>query len=207
VDVAGLQRGAGASGMSVAIVARDGAYQAVVVSGENRAIDADAIRLPPDCRAVLMQNEVDPRLFAAIGVRARSAGARLMVNAAPAVGLDPALLAPADDVIVNRVEACDLLGSAAGSDPRALVAALQGRLPGVRIVVTLGAEGVAFSEPGAAPAHAPALRAPVVSTHGAGDVFVGAMAAATLRGAPLDKAVAAGQTAAAAHVSADPSSL
>jgi len=41
----------------------------------------------------------------------------------------------------------------------------------------------------------------VISTHGAGDVFVGTYAASRLRGLSLSEAVSAGQKAAANHVS------
>jgi len=60
---------------------------------------------------------------------------------------------------------------------------------------------VVFTAPGQFCEIQPAQPVKVISTHGAGDVFVGTFAASRLRGLSLSKAVAAGQQAAAVHIS------
>ncbi|MDW4500026.1 PfkB family carbohydrate kinase [Sulfitobacter sp. D35] len=200
IDVSRLQKGAGASGMSVAITVAGGEYGAVIVSGENREIGAGSITLPMDCRIVLMQNELAPQMLPAMARKASDAGAELWLNAAPADGLGPDDLRCVDVLIVNRIEAADLFGMVPGDrKPADLVAALRDIAPKARVVVTLGADGVAFStasgvECAAAPKIVP------VSMHGAGDVFVGTLAAASLRGESFAAAIATAQQAAAGHV-------
>jgi ribokinase len=197
VNVALVQRGSGASGMSVAIEEASGGYGAVIVAGANRMIVAEAVAVPPGARLVLLQNEVPEAVNLAVAARARAAGARVILNAAPARPMAPDLLGLVDLLVVNRVEAGDLAGGA--HNPVGAARELAARGPAA-VVVTLGAGGVALWDGAAArwPGHA----VPAVSTHGAGDAFVGALAAEWDRGADLHGAIAFGQAAAALHVSA-----
>jgi ribokinase len=196
VDVTGLQGGPGASGMSVAITEEDGSYGAVIVSGENLCMDLEAIRVPESCRMVLAQNEIAAEALAALPGIAREAGAAFWLNAAPADGVRPELLGDADGLIVNRLEAGDLLGRE-GLSPREMVGGLAALAPRATIIVTLGAEGVAFADPDGEVRHVPAEKVEVRSTHGAGDMFVGSLAAALLRGDGVRESVALAQRRAA----------
>ncbi|MEO1679354.1 MAG: PfkB family carbohydrate kinase [Pseudomonadota bacterium] len=201
VDVSRLQQGSGASGMSVAITTHDGSYGAAIVSGENLKIDPHQVDLPPGCRIVLLQNEVSPHLLPAMAAKAHTAGAALWLNAAPATGLGPEQLDHVDVLIANRVEAADLLGTPPDAmDPPTAVERLRTIAPGARIVLTLGGDGVAFTDGTGAVRSAPARPVQVISTHGAGDVFVGTLAAAEIAGRSFPDAVAAAQDAAATHV-------
>lgn len=201
VDVSQLQQGTGASGMSVAIVTQDGDYGAVIVSAENHAFDTSALNLAPDCAMVLLQNEMAPDVLSACAQAAQRQGARVVWNAAPAKGIPASDLARVDTLIVNRVEAADILGrDDMGPDPAAAVSALALMAPKAEIILTLGGEGVAFAAPNAAPEVRPAQQVDVHSTHGAGDVFVGTFAASQLLGLSLSDAVSAGQQAAAVHI-------
>lgn len=207
VDVEALQTGPGPSGMSAAVVDAQGAYGAVVVSGENHNFDPEALRWPEGCRMVILQNEMASGVNERIAHLARQNDAHVVLNAAPALGLGISQVAFADTLIVNRVEAADLLGTAEIGSPEAAIQAvcdLQKRLPEARLVLTLGGDGVAYADPQGPVTHAPARPVKVVSTHGAGDTFVGAFAAARLRGDALAAAISAGQAAAAALVSQTP---
>ena len=202
VDVSAVSEGEGASGMSVAITAADGGYGAVIVSGENLGFDARALRPPEGCRMVLAQNELGPETLAALPAVARATGAAFWLNAAPAEGLAESVLRAADGLIVNRLEAGDILGTH-DFPPRETVAALAERAPRACVVVTLGADGAAFAAPGGAVELAPARAVAVRSTHGAGDMFAGSLAAALLRGDALAAAVAFAQDRAAALIASD----
>ena len=202
VDVSGLQQGDGASGMSVAITDGDGGYGAVIVSGENLSIDADALRVPKGCRMVLTQNEIAAETLAKLPEIAGAAGASFWLNAAPAEGLPPGVLRLVDGLIVNRLEACDILGTDLPS-PGEMVRALAAHAPRASVVVTLGGEGVAFAEAQGSVQLAPARKVKVRSTHGAGDMFAGSLAAALLRGDDLAQAVAFAQDRAAELVARD----
>jgi ribokinase len=196
VDVTGLQDGSRASGMSVAITEEDGSYGAVIVSGENLCMDLEAIRVPEGCRMVLAQNEIAAEALAALPSIAREAGAAFWLNAAPADGVRPDLLRAADGLIVNRLEAGDLLGRD-GLSPKEMVAGLAALAPRATIIVTLGADGVVFADPDGEVRHVPAEKVEVRSTHGAGDMFVGSLAAALLRGDGVGESVALAQRRAA----------
>ncbi len=67
------------------------------------------------------------------------------------------------------------------------------------VIVTLGAGGLVLWD--GVLHRFPAHRVQVVSTHGAGDAFLGAVAAELSRGADLPSAARYGQAAAALHVS------
>lgn len=202
IDVSALQVGPDASGMSAAIVDEDGNYGAVIVSAENRKFDAGKLSIPGRCRMVLMQNEMTHTVLHKVKRKAFEAGVPVVLNAAPARGLTAADLEAVAILIVNRVEAADLLGYAPADTGWADgVSDLQKLAPGSDIIVTLGGDGVIFAQKGGTPEHQPARKAAVRSTHGAGDVFVGAFAAACAGGAPFDTAIERAQAAASRHVS------
>lgn len=204
LDDAGVDRGGvltvpGASGMSVAIVDNAGDYGAVIVSGVNLGIDGGAVALPPGLRAILLQNEVPEAVNRAVAARA-APDVRVILNAAPARPVAPELLARVDLLVANRGEAEALAGT---GDPLAAAGILMARGPGA-VIVTLGADGLVCATAGGARDRMPAHDVEVISTHGAGDSFVGALAAELVRGAGLPEALAFAQGAAALTVSTRP---
>ncbi|WP_135451099.1 MULTISPECIES: PfkB family carbohydrate kinase [Tabrizicola] len=205
LDAAGVRRNAvqthpGASGMSVAIVQPDGSYAAVIVSGANLLFRAEAVSFPRDCALLMLQSEIPEAANLILASRARAEGIRTVLNAAPARAVSPELLRLIDLLVVNRGEAADLLSRPeTGLDAEAAANDLSARGP-AGVIVTLGAEGLVIAEGGRVAWHA-AQPVKVVSTHGAGDSFIGAMAAEWARGASLADAAAFGQAAAALHVS------
>lgn len=200
VDAGGIQRDDGASGMSVAIVRNDGGYGAVIVSAANLRIDPDRITVPATARVVVLQNEVPEQVNLAVARKARDVGATVILNAAPARAVSPDLLAAIDILVVNRVEAADMLRMPEiGADVPGAARALAGLGPRT-VIVTLGGDGLVLLENGRLTA-VPALKVAVVSTHGAGDAFLGALAAELDRGAALADACRFGAAAAALHVS------
>ena len=191
------------SGMSVAISDRGGDYGAIIVTGSNAhleeaEISAAAGELSSNSILVL-QNEVPEAANLAAARRAHDAGARVMINAAPAREMSPELLALVDVLIVNAVEA-EMLGGGTVEDlPSAATAAEQLRRRVPAVIVTAGGHGlVLHSSAGSHTinAHPVAL----VSTHGAGDAFVGALAAQLAQGVPLEKAAVYANAAAAVLV-------
>lgn len=202
LDMAGVDRSGvvvadGASGMSVAIVDAAGDYGAVIVSGINRQIDGDRVVVPADTRAVLLQNEVPETVNRAVAARAGTAC--LILNAAPARDMDPELLSRVNVLVVNRVEAAAL---AQTDDPANAALRLRTQGPDT-VIVTLGGEGL-LAATAAGVLHLPAPRVNVMSTHGAGDAFVGALAADLARDADLPSALRFAQGAAALTVATHP---
>jgi ribokinase len=191
------------SGMSVAIQDGEGDYGAVIVTGANAAVDPAAFfdgTLWRDARLLLLQNEVPVAIDLAAARAARGHGARVCLNAAPFRPFTPGLEALVDILVVNAVEAEQACGVVVRDLASAAVAAerLVDRFPAA--VVTAGGDGVAAAARGGETVSLAAPPVDVVSTHGAGDVFVGVLAAALAAGSTFADALSRANAAAAAHV-------
>ena len=202
VDLSGVARSAKATGCAAVCVDPRGENQIVVASGANR--DARMADIPDfalgPATTLVVQLEVDLGETVALIARARAAGARIVLNAAPAASMPEAALAAIDVLIVNRLEAtmmADALGSPAGSSaPGAVSAArmLADRF-GCLTVATLGQAGaIAFGADGGW--RIDALGVAARDTTGAGDTFVGVFAAALDIGASTPVAMARASVAA-----------
>ncbi len=206
VDLSGLARSDRGTGCAVVCVGPRGENQIVVASGANRdarMADVPDSALGPETTLVL-QLEIDLGETAALIARARTAGGRIVLNAAPAASMPEAALAAIDVLVVNRLEAtmvADGSGSSAGSSaqssaPGAVSAArwLADRF-GCLTVATLGHDGaVAFGADGGW--RGDALGVAARDTTGAGDTFVGVFAAALDGGAAIPDALARASVAA-----------
>ncbi|MCF1709735.1 ribokinase [Tabrizicola sp. J26] len=190
------------SGMSVAIQDRAGDYAATIVSGANLFIPrpANAADLWSGIGLVVLQNEVSPALNLSVAQEARSLGIPTLLNAAPWRDPAPDFVELVDILVVNAVEA-EMMGAGKVDSLEAARAAadhLAHRFGSV--VVTAGGNGLAASRAGLETIVLPAERVKVVSTHGAGDAFIGAFAAATIQGERLKEACQRASHAAALHV-------
>ena len=184
VDVAGLLEVEEATGLACVCVDAAGDNQIAVSAGANlRASAAQIERIPPGA-TLLMQMEVPPAENAALIARGRAAGARILLNLAPAGAMAPEALRALDLLILNEREAAWIGGQLGQSgDARGLHAAL-----GIGVAVTEGERGVtAATDEGLL--HLPAHGVAVVDTVGAGDAWCGVLAAGLDRGLPLEPAM------------------
>lgn len=193
------------SGMSVAITDDGGDYGAVIVSGANTRIDGTQLaddKLWEGAALLLLQNEVpaDVNLQAASAAKARDVP--VWLNAAPMRLLPDVLVALVDGLVVNAIEAEQMCGVAVVDLPSAEVAARALSQRFGYVVVTAGSAGVVGIEPGVEPVRRAALPVKLVSTHGAGDAFVGTLVAGLARGHDFSSCLTAANEAAARHVSA-----
>ena len=194
------------SGMSVAIQDRAGDYAATIVSGANLLLDPERLNDPTvwqDVHVLLLQNEIPEEVNLAAARAARARGIRVILNAAPARVLPDEVRRLVDVLVVNAVEA-EMSGSAPVTDlDSALVAARHLAQDYQGVIVTAGASGLAVCASGIDPVTVPARKVTVSSTHGAGDCFTGALAAALALGQPLVEASIAASDAAARHVAGE----
>lgn len=193
------------SGMSVAIIDGEGDYGAVIVSGANLRLSnedlEDARGIISNAQVLVLQNEVPEIINLAAAKLAKRYGVRVVLNAAPARPLVPDLAANIDLLVVNAVEAEMICGIEVASlrGATAAAVALSNRVPAV--IVTAGGLGVAMAERGKTPYSEAARPVKLVDTHGAGDLFIGALAARWASREPLAQGLRFANAAAALFVS------
>lgn len=167
------------TGLAVVTVDEHGENTVLVVPGANQCVSVDMVAgWEPIIRTadvVVVQGEIPPEASAAAtGV----APHRVVVNLAPVVEVESALLLRADPLVVNEHEAKDALRQLTGQDaasPASMVEALL-KAGVASVVLTLGAQGALVGQ-GATVHQIAAPQVVAVDTVGAGDAFVGALAA------------------------------
>ena len=203
VDIRGVRRVATPSGRAFIKVAPGGENSIVVAAAANARLTAEDVRhalveLRP--AVVLAQLEIPLESVLAAAGWASEHGARFVLNPSPVRELPDWLVEVCDPLVVNVGEAAEILGVAATADVAELALALAARAQSV--VVTDGARGAHVARASGVE-HVPGTRVDAVDTTGAGDEFVGHLAAALSRGETLTDA-AAGANRAAARVVAVP---
>ena len=199
INLDGLKMVDEATGMSVALIGSDGIYSAVVVSGVNQTIDLSEIAVPDDLTVLVLQNEINTDANFEI-IKKVPKSTFVILNAAPALTPNKSFFERIDLLIVNQLEAKMLLNE----EPSIFnnfdtLQKLQNLGPN-EVIITLGADGYTgiskngeiFSEPG--------IKVDVLSTHGAGDSFVGTLAAFICKGEPINIAAQYAQASSALHV-------
>lgn len=192
------------TGMSVAIIDAEGDYGAVIVSGANLHIGTTQFRnrdIWQDANVLILQNEVPETVNLAAAEAAKNQGLRVCLNAAPWRAMSPNLLTCVDILVVNAIEAEDL-GAAPVSDlasAEQAASALTQQVP--TVIVTAGGNGLAWAARNQGSGTIQAVHVDVVSTHGAGDMFIGTLCNALAGGSDLEPALALANEAAAAHIS------
>lgn len=190
IDVTGVSECDASTGVALIHVDAKGENCITVVAGANAHARASQV---PDAilsrdTVVLMQLELPIDEVARLARGARSRGARIVLNAAPATRLPPGLLDDTDVLVVNESEAITLArGTVTNVHDAALHLASMSRT----VVVTCGAAGALYVHHGKLSIQrAPRIEA--VDTVGAGDAFTGALAAALDRGDDFATAVRQG---------------
>jgi ribokinase len=169
----------------------------VVIPGANALVGADDVAAVSLAKGdvTISQFEIPLPAIFAFFKRARMAGATTILNPAPAIGFDTALLDLVDILILNENE-LGLLAKVAPRDKddqaRLIDAARSLQIGQDKrnkvICVTLGKRGV-LALVGDEPLVIPGRAVRAIDTTGAGDCFVGAVAAQLAQGKPIRDAL------------------
>jgi len=171
------------------ITIAEGENTIVVISGANMCVDLDQVAQIAFQAGDICVAQLETPVEATIAAfsRARKTGVRTLFNPAPAGEVLPELLELSDVLVVNVHEFAATFGvpvedCTADRLPDAVTSRFRGSL-----LATLGADGVSVWENGARlliPGHQVA----VVDSTGAGDCFVGYLAAGLIGGLSLEQA-------------------
>jgi ribokinase len=175
------------TGVASILVDGRGENQIVVVPGANGKVEIEDLERAEEvlagARLLVCQLELPLAIVDRGLVLARRRGVPTLLNAAPAAELTPEIWRSVDWLVVNEREAQRTAGAAGA--PEVQLARLLDRGPR-RVVITLGARGALAGERGATPRRISPFAVEVVDTVGAGDAFVGSLAASWVRGDDFD---------------------
>ncbi len=182
-----------ASGEATVLVDEGGENLIVVDLGANLRLDAADVEAHREtlakARVLVTQLEVSDGAVRAVADLGEETEETTILNAAPLREGTPDLMRGFDVAVVNRAEAEVLAGVGVATVEDAFAAVRAMREFGVRHpIVTLGAAGAAYFVDGRV-LHARAPKVDVVDTTGAGDAFVGALAAFLAARADFEEAV------------------
>jgi ribokinase len=169
------------TGCALIMVSSSGENVIAVAPGANMGVRCDWVSedLLDANTTLVAQLEVPPGETQALIRRVRRRGGRSVLNLAPALPIDLAWLPEIDLLVANESEAATM-----SPDPMGIARRLRQGL-----VVTRGAAGASVLLADGRQLDLPALAIEPVDTTGAGDTFVGVLAAAVDLGATLEDAV------------------
>ncbi len=193
VDISFVQQTPDTHTGTALITVADGDNTIVVIPGANARVSAADVAAPMLAKGdiAVSQFEIPLPAIEAFFKRARAAGATTILNPAPAMDFDPAMLGLVDILVLNETELgvlaktklCD------GDDDARFIEAARTLQTGNQVIcVTLGRRG-ALAQVNDEAVVIPGRRVTAVDTTGAGDCFVGALAAQLAGGNSLGDAL------------------
>lgn len=184
----------GPTGHAIIQVNAEGQNCILIEGGANRRVTvADAAKAVEALGFVagdymLLQNETSAvRELIALGAER---GLKVVFNPAP---MDKSIreidLRAVEVLVVNEVEAAELVGAASYDDYEALLAMLKQSFPTTSVLLTLGSRGSVYSGVDGIHHFEPAQKVVAVDTTAAGDTFIGYFLAKLAAGATIPEAM------------------
>jgi ribokinase len=205
IDLGSVQETAKAHTGTAIITVAEADNTIVVIPGSNALVSAEDVAAVPLAKGdvAVSQFEIPLPTIAAFFQRARSGEATTLLNPAPAQTMSSELLALVDILVLNETELGFLAGTELTDKDEAariidVARKLQARKDQI-ICVTLGKRGV-LALAGREEFAVPGRVVQAVDTTGAGDCFVGALAAQLAEGAALRTALTFANAAASISV-------
>jgi ribokinase len=195
IDLGYVQETAEAHTGTAIITVAEADNTIIVIPGANGLVGADDVDVVPllEGDVAVSQFEIPLPAIAAFFRRGRAAGATTVLNPAPAQAMSRELLALVDILVLNETELGFLAGSELSeSDEAARIIDVARKLQAREdqtICVTLGKRGV-LALAGREQIAVPGRVVKALDTTGAGDCFVGALAAQLADDVPLRTALA-----------------
>lgn len=168
---------------------KDGSVFACIVRGANFAVTKEDIdgakQILKESFLVILQMEIPQEINRYAIEKAKEAGCRVLLNAAPAEEIPLDYLKMCDIIALNEVEAGFYLKTDVknGEDARK-GAALLAETCGADIIIILGKAGAVVSEDGKV-TFIPSRKVEAIETTGAGDSFIGGVGYALQNGRSL----------------------
>ncbi len=186
IDVSGVTQSLNATGVAVVMVDSRGENQIVVASGANKDIVYEQISQEDLCPSniLLLQMEVPIEQIEKAIYQAKTANCRIIMNFAPAGIIDEKALRACNVLVLNAIEANALTG--AKNDPTNQVRRISNSYD-LDCIITLGGRGGILCT-GDTLFRIEALDVDVVDSVGAGDAFVGCLAASLDSGVAIYEA-------------------
>ena len=198
VDLTGVTPVEDLTGLAIITVSAAGENTIVVIPGANSAIDAARVeQCIADLNAddvVVLQGELPHAVTQRAARAAAARGLRVIFNVAPWAEYDHDVLMCADPLVLNEHEARQTLASLGGPEVNAAQEQPQESFASAArwlveqgagaVVVTLGGRGAVIADDDGA-THVAGQSVQVKDTTGAGDAFVGALAARLVAGDDL----------------------
>lgn len=188
------------TGIAIIVIENNGDNRIIIVSGANALVSPEMIdkSWPEISKSgmILLQHEIPLETVFYIVEKGEKAGIKVVLNPAPFYPINLKILRKVDTLIANETEGTALSGIQIEDVESATRAAMDLHNKGIKtVLITLGKNGSVLVNHELS-IFQPAYQVEAIDTTAAGDTFIGAYAAAIMRGESTEHALLYGTAAA-----------